>query len=83
MFGTVTATLADETIRIGPSVQEGAAFQFGIEAQPLVVLLSFEVASPHIDAPPQIFVNGEGLGTATLTLPDLADPAYRGESATS
>src|SRR5436853_503766 len=32
MFGTVTATLADETIRIGASVEQGAAFQFGIEA---------------------------------------------------
>src|SRR6266480_7922010 len=32
-FGTVTATLAAETIRIGPSLQQGAAFQFGMEAQ--------------------------------------------------
>ena len=83
MFGTVTATLADETIRIGPSLPEGAAFQFGIEAQPLIVLLSFEVASPNVDAPPEIFVNGESLGVVTLTLPDLADPAYRGENAPS
>jgi hypothetical protein len=81
MFGTVTATLADETIRIGTSFSDGAAFQFGIEAQPLVVLLNFEVASPNIEAPPEIFVNGESLGAVTLTLPDLADPAYRGESA--
>jgi hypothetical protein len=81
MFGTVTATLADETIRIGASFSEGAAFQFGLEAQPLVVLLSFEVASPNIDAPPEVFANGESLGPVTLTLPDLADPAYRGESA--
>jgi hypothetical protein len=80
MFGTVTATLADETIRIGPSVSDGAAFQFGLEAQPLVVLLSFEVASPNIDAPPEVFANGESLGAVTFTLPDLADPAYRGES---
>ena len=80
MFGTVTATLADETIRIGTSVSEGAAFQFGLEAQPLVVLLSFEVASPNIDAPPEVFVNGESTGAVTLTLPDLADPAYRGAS---
>jgi len=81
MFGTVTATLANETIRIGPSLPEGAAFQFGIEAQPLVVLLSFEAASPNIDAPPQIFINGENLGPVNLTLPDLADPGYRGENA--
>jgi hypothetical protein len=81
MFGTVTATLANETIQIGPSFSDGAAFQFGIEAQPLVVLLSFEVASPNIEAPPEVFVNGESLGAVTLILPDLADPAYRGESA--
>ena len=80
IFGTVTATLASETIRIGPSLPEGAAFQFGIEAQPLVVLLSFETASPNIDAPPQIFVNGETV-PVDLTLPDLADPGYRGENA--
>jgi len=81
VFGTVTATLSDETIRIGASFSDGAAFQFGIETQPLVALLSFEVASPNIEAPPEIFVNGESLGAVTLTLPDLADPAYRGETA--
>ena len=81
MFGTVTATLAAETIRVGASVQQGAAFQFGIESQPLMALLTFEVASPNIDAPPEVFLNGESLGPATITLPDLADPAYRGESA--
>ena len=80
MFGTVVATLADETIRIGTSVSQGAVFQFGLEAQPLVVLLTFEVASPNIEAPPEVFVNGESVGAVTLTLPDLADPAYRGES---
>jgi hypothetical protein len=81
MFGTVTALLADETIRIGASVQQGAAFQFGLESQPLVALLTFEVASPNIDSPPEIFVNGENMGPVTLTLPDLADPAYRGGNA--
>lgn len=81
MFGTVTATLAEETIRVGASVQQGAAFQFGVEAQPLMALLTFEVASPNIDAPPEVFLNGESLGAVTVTLPDLADPAYRGESA--
>jgi hypothetical protein len=81
MFGAVTATLAAETIRVGASVQQGAAFQFGIEAQPLMALLTFEVASPNIDAPPEVFLNGESLGPSTIMLPDLADPAYRGGSA--
>jgi hypothetical protein len=80
MFGTVTATLADETIRISPGAGETAAFQFGIEAQPLAALLSFEVASPNIDSPPEVFVNGQSVGFVTLTLPDFADPGYRGES---
>src|SRR5205823_6580645 len=78
-FGTVTATLSSETINIGPDAQHGAAFQFGIESQPLLALLTFEVASPRIDAPPEVYVNGEDVGAATLTLPELADPAYRGE----
>ena len=79
-FGTVTATLSAETIRIGPQIQQGAAFQFPIEAQPLAALLTFEIVSPRIDAPPEIYVNGHDIGPASLTLPDLADPAYRGEA---
>src|SRR5882762_9084136 len=50
-FGTVTATLSSETIRVGSDPQQGAAFQFGIEKQPLLALLTFEVASPRIDSP--------------------------------
>ena len=78
-FGAVTATLSPDTIRIGPAVEQGAAFQFGIESQPLLALLTFEVAAAHIDAPPDVYVNGENLGPATLALPELADPGYRGE----
>ncbi len=79
-FGTVTAPLAAESIRVGASVQTGAAFQFGIETQPLLALLSFEVNSARVDSPPEIFLNGQSLGPVSLTLPDLADPAYRGET---
>jgi hypothetical protein len=79
-FGAITATLAAETIRIGPTVEEGASFEFGMEAQPLLALLTFEVASPHIDAPPEIYVNGQDIGPVSLALPELADPGYRGET---
>jgi hypothetical protein len=78
-FGTVTATLAAEPIRIDGQTQESAAFQFPIEAQPLTALLTFEIANPRIDAPPEIYLNGENIGSVSLTLPDLADPGYRGE----
>ena len=79
-FGTVTATLAAETIRIGSQIQQGAAFQFSIEAQPLAALLTFEIVSPRIDAAPEIYLNGQDIGPASLALPDLADPGYRGEA---
>ena len=79
-FGTVTATLAAETIRIDSQAQESAAFQFPIETQPLTALLTFEIANPRIDAPPEIYLNGQYIGPASLTLPDLADPGYRGEA---
>jgi len=79
-LGTVTASLAPETIRIGASVEQGAAFQFGLESRPLVALLSFEVASPNVETPPEVFINGQSVGPAILTLPDLADPGYRGET---
>jgi hypothetical protein len=80
-FGTVTATLSPETIRITGQTQDGAAFQFPIEAQPLTALLTFEIANPRIDAPPEIYLNDQDVGPASLALPDLADPAYRGEVA--
>ncbi|CAN5166619.1 hypothetical protein BH20VER2_BH20VER2_07880 [soil metagenome] len=79
-FGTVTASLAPEVIRMGASVQAGAAFQFGIEALPLAALISFEVSAARVDAPPEIYLNGEPLGPVSLALPDLADPGYRGET---
>ena len=80
VYGTVTAPLTTTTIPIGPSMQEGASFQFGLESQPLLALLTFEVASPQVEVPPEVYVNGKDVGPATLILPDLADPAYRGLS---
>src|SRR2546425_13084660 len=44
-FGTVTATLASEAISIGRDAQHSAEFQFGMEEQPLLALLTFEVRS--------------------------------------
>jgi hypothetical protein len=78
-FGTVTATLDAEPIRIDGQTQQNAVFQFPIEAQPLTALLTFEIANPRVDSPPEVYVNGQDIGPASLTLPDLADPGYRGE----
>jgi hypothetical protein len=79
-FGTVTATLAPEAIKLDARTQQNAAFQFPIEAEPLTALLTFEIANPRIDVPPEVYVNGQNIGPVALTLPDLADPGYRGEA---
>jgi len=79
-FGTVTATLAAEAVQLDARTQQNAVFQFPIEAQPLTALLTFEIANPRIDVPPEVYVNGQNIGPIALTLPDLADPGYRGES---
>ena len=42
--------------------------------------MTFEIANPRIDAPPEVYVNGQNIGPVALALPDLADPGYRGES---
>src|SRR5205823_9148974 len=64
---------------ISENIQESAAFQFGVETQPLAALVTFEVANPRIDAPPEIYLNGQDIGPVSLALPELADPGYRGE----
>src|SRR5262249_18239217 len=78
-FGTVTATLAAEVIHLDGRAKQNAVFQFPIEAEPLTALLTFEIANPRIDAPPEIYVNDQNIGPVALSLPDLADPGYRGE----
>ncbi len=80
-FGTVTATLAPEALRIGASVTNGARFQFGMESPPLLALLSFEVLGSKVESPPVVYLNGANLGPVNLALPDLADPGFRGEMA--
>src|SRR5216110_35614 len=78
-FGTVTATLAAEAIQLDARKQQNAVFQFPIEAQPLTALLTFEIANPRVDSPPDVYLNGQDIGPVSLTLPDLGDPGYRGE----
>jgi len=78
-YGTVTASLSSDLIRIGPTPEHSALFEFGIESQPLLALITFEIANPRIDSPPEVIANGQNIGTASIIMPGLADPGYRGE----
>jgi len=82
LFGTVTAPLAAEAVPMGSTMEKSASFQFGMETAPLMALLTFEIASPKVETPPEVYLNGTNLGPVTLILPDLADPGYRGEMRT-
>ena len=75
-FGTVTASLSADLIRIGPAPEQGAVFEFGIESQPLLALVTFEIANPRIDSPPEVIANGQNVGAASAIMPGLADPGY-------
>ena len=61
-FGTVTASLSADLIRIGSTSSQAAAFEFGLESQPLLALITFEIAGPRIDSPPEVIANGENVG---------------------
>ena len=78
-FGTVTASLSTDLIRIGSASSQAAAFEFGLESQPLLALVTFEIAGPRIDSPPEVIANGENVGPVSVVMPGLADPGYRGE----
>src|SRR5207302_7239256 len=51
-FGTVTAPLSTDLIRIGSASSQAATFEFGLESQPLLALITFEIAGARIDSPP-------------------------------
>jgi hypothetical protein len=63
----------------GDGGERETVFPIQLDRQPLVAVLSFEVLHADIAEPPQVTVNGRPCGTANLSLPDLADPALRGE----
>lgn len=76
--GVVTAVLQEGMLKLaagGGSMR----FPFEIERAPLVALLSFEVLGADLEHPPEIRLNGRLLGEAQYAMPDLADPAIRGE----
>jgi hypothetical protein len=77
LFGRVRAALLAEATKL--PAEAPLLLDFQLDRQPLVAVVSFEVLNTDIAAPPQVTVNGTALGNATLQLPDLADPGYRGE----
>ncbi len=81
LFGRVKATLELGVTKLSSdSGERETVFLIELDRQPLIAIVSFEVLHADIAEPPALSVNGRPLGPAHLFLPDLADPAYRGEA---
>lgn len=78
LYGRVKATLDNSTVRLSSTDGMSSAIQFELASCPLVAVINFEILNADLNAPPQVIVNNQPLGAATLQLPDLADPAFQG-----
>ena len=80
LYGVVTASLQGaEAAVLKPVAAPSATFEFQLEHQPLIAVVSYEVLGVALDAAPLVTVNQRPQGQSQLHLPDLADPGYRGE----
>jgi len=80
LYGRVRATLDAEPLTLDPAHGTDASYEFAIDAPPLLAAVTFEILGASPAELPQAFINGQPLGTASITFPDLADPGFRGES---
>jgi hypothetical protein len=78
LWNRVLALLDSGSFALHPT--GGQNVEFEISARPLCALLSFEIRNSSGEAPPLIRLNEAALPSASLVLPDLADPAWRGTS---
>lgn len=53
-------------------------FEFNLESEPLLALVTFDILDADPVAPVEATVNNQPLGPVALQLPDLADPGYAG-----
>ena len=81
LYGVVTASLyGGKPLVLQPVVNPISTFQFDLDRQPLMAVITFEVLGSAVGAPPSVTVNGKTQGLASLELPDLADPGFQGIS---
>ncbi len=77
LFGRVRAALLAEAVKLSPLTP--VVLDFQIDQPPLLAVVSFDVLNVDLAAAPEVMLDGLALGASTFRLPDLADPALRGE----
>jgi hypothetical protein len=78
LFGRVKATIDPGIMKLTPGIAESGSWQFQLQSPPLLALVTFEILDADATALPEVVVNNQPLGAATIHMPDLADPAYLG-----
>ncbi len=80
LYGVVTARLqGEEAIVLKAAGTPAVKFEFQLERQPLVAVVSYEVLGATLMASPTVAANQTPGVASEVHLPDLADPGYRGE----
>lgn len=80
LYGRVRAALEAGPVKLEPGPVAGeTVYDIQLESAPLMAVLTFEILNAEIAFPPEIIVNSRRMGPVSLHLPDLADPAFRGD----
>lgn len=80
LFGRVRATLEPDIVKLD-AANGAVSYQFELESAPLLSLVTLELLNADPLTPIQVSVNDTETGSIIAHFPDLADPAYIGESA--
>ncbi len=81
LYGVVTARLqGGKAVALKAADVPATTFEFQLERQPLVAVVSYEVLGSTLNASPTITVNQAPAVASEVYLPDLSDPGYRGET---
>jgi len=77
LFGRIRATLDRGVTKLTPEAPVGT-WEFELNSLPLIMTVTFEVLGADMEAPLELVVNDRPVGGATVTWPDMADPAFVG-----
>ena len=78
LYDRVRAPIDPLVVKLVPREMPGSTWEFELGALPLFAVITFDVLNVDALAPPELEVNGRPVGPASIALPDLADPGYRG-----
>ncbi len=80
LYGVVTARLQDAKPAVLQPNEAPAVFQFQLERQPLVAVITYEVLGATLGAAPTVAANASQAVASEVGMPDLADPGYQGRT---